>query len=111
MSKITLRIPCKEPYAYVEAILEDADVGEGQAFQYKFKPEKIKEKYDELYALMNPSASQICPNKAFYEYLVSLANSDLTKWGTSEHYESLNDEEKSVCQAFKRFVKRLPVIE
>lgn len=86
---ITIRIPTQHSFAYIE---ED------------YTGDDIKGRYNELYALMNDT-----PNTdTFYNYLINLANSDMTKWGDVNYYESLSAKEKEVVQAFKRFTKRLP---
>lgn len=97
MAKITFRIPTKEPYSYVEIEREDSS---------DLTPEEIKVAYDELTSIFQ--GSEGIPEITFHEYLIKLANSDLTEWGDSDGYEAMNDSQKKVAQAFKRFYKRLP---
>ena len=43
----------------------------------------------------------------FYEYITNIIDSNLTKWGTPEQYESLTHEQTQIIQALKRLSKRL----
>lgn len=85
-----LRIPCSQPYSYIEEVYEG---------------DNPKARFDELYSLMN--GGQAVSELAFNEYLIALANSDLTKWGHIEDYNKLTPKQQEVCQAYKRFLKRL----
>lgn len=98
---ITLRIPTKDQYAFVEVqyIAESEDKQD--------EARKVKEIYDQFIQTFQETSNP----EAFNDYLIALANSDLTKWGDANHYEGLSAKEKEVCQAFKRFVKRLPELE
>jgi len=97
MSKITLRVATKDPYCYLEELLGDEDVrqiGKG-----------IKERYDSLYALMNGKET---PPDSFYDHLIHIIDSGLTKWGQSDFYTGLNEKQVEVVQALKRMSKRIP---
>lgn len=89
-----IRIPTDQ-YAYVSVFLEDAT------------PQEIKQKYDEVKAVM---AGQTVPDNTFNEYLVKLIDEDLSSkkaWGSPEQYALLNKPQQDVVQALKRFLKRL----
>ena len=96
MSKITLRIPTKEPYAYIEEVYEG---------------ENIKGRYNELYSLMNEG--QKVSETAFNDIIVKIADSDLTEWQMdADFYQTqLTDSQKKVIQSLKKFLKRLPINE
>lgn len=90
--KTTLRIPCKEQYAYVEVELNEES------------SETIKKVYDELTSVMKEISS---PELVFCEYLVNLMDSNMQKWGTVEEYNSMNENQKKAIQSIKRYYKRL----
>lgn len=94
MSKLTLRVPTKDQYAFVE-VETDFTVG---------TPEQVKEEYDKLYAVMNGKET---PPNAFYSYLIALMDSNLATWGSADNYEALNDKQKEVVQSIKKFAKRI----
>lgn len=98
MSKITLRIPAKEQYAYIEIEIPS-----------EFTPAEVKETYDLYTGLMK--GEQSVSELAFNTYLIELMNSDLTKPLNAEFYESLTKSQVDVVQSIKRFKKRLSVIE
>ena len=89
---ITLRIPTKEQYAYVE-IQVDSNIDEAM---------KI---YNEAITKINKTSS--ISDFDFNNYLIKLVNSDLTEWGHTEFYQELNESQKMVVQSLKRFSKRL----
>ena len=43
----------------------------------------------------------------FSEYIMNIIDSNLTKWGTPEQYESLTQEQTQIIQSLKRLSKRL----
>jgi hypothetical protein len=90
MSKITVRVPCSEPYAYLEAEV-NGTVGDAVA------------KYNEIKETLDKSKNQ----EAFYSLLRTIVDSDMTKWGVSDDYASLTQQQKDVVQSVKRFYKRL----
>lgn len=85
-----IRVPTKEPYAYIELNVEDT-------------VENIKGIYDEFTAKFTGSTN----HSKFYQYLTTLVDSNLKTWGDSNYYESLTDEQKMVAQSLKRYVKRI----
>lgn len=91
MSKITLRVATRDQYCYLEE---------------QYEGDNPKARYDELYDLMNDSTT-FTSHSEFYDYLIALADSDLTKWGHIEAYNKLSPKQKEVCQSFKRLLKRL----
>lgn len=88
--KATLRIPTKEQYAYIEV-------------EYEGTEQEIKQKYDSLTSLIHEKED----SNTFYEYLIALADSNLTEWGNADNYASLTEKQKAVVQAIKRFSKRI----
>lgn len=92
IKKAVLRIPTKEQYAYIEV-------------ETTGSPEQIKSEYDELTALMNNTIG--VSEQSFSEYIINLMNSELTKWGDVDYYQSLSQPQKNIVQSIKRFYKRL----
>lgn len=92
MSKLNtkIRIPTAQ-YAYVEVDFEGT-------------PDEIKQKHDELLAIMS---NHPIADDAFNAYLVRVVNSDITEWEDINYYEALSRPQKDVIQALKRFGKRL----
>ena len=68
--------------------------------------EGLKTLYNELISQFNGDVGMSHLN--FYNRIISLMNSDLSEWGTSEDYASMSNDQKAVFQAIKRFYKRLP---
>ena len=89
MSKFTLRIPCSQQYSYIEETYEG---------------DNPKERFDELYALMNDTGLS---DFAFNDYLIRLFDSNLEEFGDiNDYHEQMTDKQRSVVQAIKRMSKR-----
>jgi len=84
-----IRVATKDQYCYVE---ED------------YTGDNPKARYEELKAQFQASDS---PVNAFYSYLIALMDSNLAKWGTADEYAQLNEKQKEVVQAIKRYSKRI----
>lgn len=97
--KTTLRIPTKEPYAYVEVELDGEELS----------PNGVKKLYDDLTSEMNSDTSSGKQTESkFLDFIISVIDSDFTKWGHVDDYAAMNDQQKAVVQSMKRFYKRLP---
>lgn len=88
MSKFTLRIPTKDPYAYIEEVYEG---------------ENPKGRYDELYALMNGYG-----DNNFLDDLIIIVKNNLRIEGEDEieHYNGFTDKQKLVLKEIKNLVAR-----
>jgi len=84
-----IRVATKDQYCYVE---ED------------YTGDNPKARYEELKAQFQAPDS---PVNAFYSYLIALMDSNLAKWGTADEYSQLNEKQKEVVQAIKRYSKRI----
>jgi hypothetical protein len=105
MSKVkaTLRIPTKDPYAFIELQVEE-------------EPELIVTAYKAMYDSVN-KPNEISEN-AFYDKLVGIMNNDLSLvkrdddevvcYLTTDELPKLSKGQDDVIQAIKRFKKRLP---
>lgn len=91
-----LRIPTKDPYAFVEVDVEDKTALE------------VKQIYDEYIKTFNPRPI----SEDLAEYLINIFNEDLDKeaWMkmSPEEYMELPNKHKDLIQAIKIFKNRLP---
>jgi hypothetical protein len=101
---ITLRIPTKDQYAYVEVELElpDRELSEEVGV--------VKRIYDG-YIQTFQSENKYSESK-FNEMVSKVLDSDLCEWQiTTEQYEDLTDSQKVVYQSMKKLKKRLAIEE
>ncbi len=87
-TKFTLRVPCPEPYAYIEAEIE------GETSEAIGKYIEIRDAIEES-------------KQGFHTLLKNIFNSDMEDWGEADEYASLSKEQQDVVQSIKRFAKRL----
>ncbi len=97
MNKVTLRIPTKDQYAFVEIVIENV--------ANEFDPKNLKEIYDKAISTFNSNGG--VSETEFNNFLISWVNRDLAKVGDVNFYEKLSQNQKDVVQSLKRYYKRI----
>lgn len=89
--KATLRVPTKDPYAYIETVIDGT-------------PEHVIATYEDLTALVK--SGDKANHNDFYKFLQIIVDSDFKVWGSADDYQALNPAQQEVMQSLKRFTKR-----